>query len=575
MPLQETARFRYSTAAGMSLPQETNVLTGQQSPRISVDIDLPEIEIRDLTFTYENRLDVALDRINLTLDRNEFVLLAGPSGSGKSTLLKCINGLIPHRYIGEYSGEVKVRGNSVPSARFLDLSLTVGTVLQEPDKQLVSSVVEDDVAFGPGNLGLPRAEIQDRVKHSLDAMEILHLADRQVYALSGGEKQRLAIADVLAMLPDILLFDEPLANLDSNGVRDMQELFRQLHNTNKTIIAAEHRTEEVLRANPSRVIVIDRGRIVADSSDPSVLIDFADVLKIPADYVVRHRKAAKLAPMVTGSPAAQRLGDEIIRVEDLTFEYFGGIRALDRVSFSIREGERIALLGNNGAGKSTLALSLIGINRPTSGRVLVTGRDTRKLSTAEIARTISLVFQNPFSMLFAKTVRDELSFGPKNIGLDPMEMATILPETASRCLIEPLLDRSPFASSYGEKKRICVGSVLTMEPKCVILDEPTAGQDYRSYSTFMNFIDSLRDRVRSSIVITHDPDLAVEYTDRAIVLNNGRIIADGPTRTILANNDVLERGAIRKTSLIELSRKMTGGEAVLRLRELAGGSGES
>jgi energy-coupling factor transport system ATP-binding protein len=528
---------------------------------------LREIEISDLKFTYENRREPALDGINLGIESKEFILLAGASGSGKSTLLKCINGLIPHRYVGEYSGEVKIRNQSVPAARFLDLSLIVGTVLQEPDKQLVSSVVEDDVAFGPGNLGLPREETVERVNQSLESMDILDLRERTVFALSGGEKQRLAIADVLAMLPDILLFDEPLANLDSNGVHHMQDLFRQLHTAGKTIIAAEHRTEEVLRANPSRVMVIDKGRIVADSTDPDVLVDFADVLKIPAEYVVRHRQS--LPEITTTEPSySPSLGDELIRVEDVTFEYPGGIKALDHVSLAIREGERIALLGNNGAGKSTLALSLVGITKPTSGRVLVVGRDTAKLSTARIARTVCLVFQSPFSMLFARTVRDELSFGPKNIGTAPQEIATIVPETARRCSIEHLLSNSPFASSYGEKKRICVGSVLTMEPKCVILDEPTAGQDYRSYSNFMNFINSLHERIRSFIVITHDPDLAIEYTDRAIVLNRGRIIADGPTRTILADEEVLKQGAIRGTSLIELSRKMTDGKAVLRLAEL-------
>jgi energy-coupling factor transport system ATP-binding protein len=533
---------------------------------------LNEIEIRSLSFTYENRKEPALDNINMNVGANDFVLLAGASGSGKSTLLKCINGLIPHRYVGDYSGEVEVRGQSVSKTRFLDMSLVVGTVLQEPDKQLVSSVVEDDVAFGPGNLGLPRSEIEHRVKQSLESMGILHLGDRAIFQLSGGEKQRLAIADILAMLPDLLLFDEPLANLDSNGVRHMQDLFSQLHAAGKTIIAAEHRTEEVLRARPSRIVVIESGRIVADGNDPMILVDFGEVLKIPADYIVRTRRSTRERLAIAGTERPSPLGEELIRVEDVSFEYSGGIKALDHVSFSIREGERIALLGNNGAGKSTLALSLIGINKPAMGRVLIAGRDTAELSTAEVARTVSLVFQSPFSMLFAKTVREELSFGPKNIGIEPKEVAKIVPETASRCSIGHLLDNSPFASSYGEKKRICVGSVVAMGPKCVILDEPTAGQDYRSYSSFMSFIDSLRERVKSFVVITHDPDLAIEYTDRAIVMNGGRIIADGPTKTVLADTEILKRGAIRLTSLIEMSRRATGGSAVLRLGELADAS---
>jgi energy-coupling factor transport system ATP-binding protein len=462
-----------------------------------------------------------------------------------------------------------VRGNPVPDSRFLALSLTVGTVLQEADKQLVSSIVEDDVAFGPGNLALPRPEIERRVKRSLESMDILGLHERSIFAISGGQKQRLAIADVLAMEPDILLFDEPLANLDSNGVHLMQSMFRTLHEAGKTILVSEHRTEEVLRANPTRVVVIDNGNLLADSEDPKVLVKFKDTLKVPAEYALAGTGPI-LPPTETQAPYQQsKSGNELIRVEDVSFEYLGGVRALRGVSFTIQEGERVALLGNNGAGKSTLALILIGLLKPTSGQVLIEGKDTGTLSTSEIARTLCLVFQSPFSMLFARTVRDELSFGPKNLGFDAEQITSIVPETANRCSISHLLDGSPFASSFGEKKRICVGSVLTMQPKCIILDEPTAGQDYRSYSNFMNFICSLREHVKSFAVITHDPDLAIEYTDRAIVLNDGKIIADGPTHKVLADTSILKEGAIRETSLIQLSLRATQGKEVLSLAELA------
>lgn len=530
-----------------------------------------EVETKNLSFTYENRSDPALENVNLTIDNRDFVLIAGASGSGKSTLIKCINGLIPHRYLGEYSGEVMVRDRAVSSSRFLDLSLTVGTVLQEADKQSVSSIVEDDVAFGPGNLALPRPEIERRVKYGLESMNILDLRERSVFAISGGQKQRLAIADVLAMEPDILLFDEPLANLDSNGVHRMQGIFQTLHEAGKTILVSEHRTEEVLRSNPTRIVVIDKGRVMADSQDPRVLVKFRDVLKVPAEYFLGdHQDQISLEAGLQETQPQRLAAQELIRVENLSFEYSGGIKALQGISFTVHEGERIALLGNNGAGKSTLALSLVGILKPTAGRVLIMGKDTRNLSTAEIARTLCLVFQSPFSMLFAKTVREELSFGPKNIGFPTEEIEKIVPESAKRCSIDHLLDRSPFASSFGEKKRICVGSVLTMQPRCVILDEPTAGQDYKSYSNFMNFIISLKEHVKSFAVITHDPDLAIEYTDRAIVLNDGKIIADGQTRKILADPAILKQGAIRETSLIELSLKVTEGKQVLRLAELAG-----
>jgi energy-coupling factor transport system ATP-binding protein len=532
---------------------------------------LQEIEISNLSFTYENRTSPALNEVSLSIAPREFVLLAGASGSGKSTLIKCVNGLIPHRYVGEYSGQVNVRGQPVPDSRFLQLSLTVGTVLQEADKQLVSSIIEDDVAFGPGNLALPRPEIERRVKSSLQSMDILALRERSIFAISGGQKQRLAIADVLAMEPDILLFDEPLANLDSNGVHLMQQIFQTLHETGKTIVVSEHRTEEVLRSKPTRVVVIDNGRLLADSTDPRVLVKFKDVLKVPAEYALEGI-AEQPAPVVDTQRQEDQqatLARPLIQVENLAFEYSGGVKALKDINFIIHEGERVALLGNNGAGKSTLALSLIGLLKPTSGRILIDRRDTKKLDTSEIAKNLCLVFQSPFSMLFARTVRDELSFGPKNLGYSSELIASVVPETARRCSISHLLDGSPFASSFGEKKRICVGSVLTIQPRCIILDEPTAGQDYRSYSSFMNFICSLGEHVKSFIVITHDPDLAIEYTERAIVLNNGRIIADGPTRKVLADRSILKEGAIRETSQIELSMKVTGGKEVLRLAELA------
>jgi len=540
---------------------------------------LHAIEVNNLSFTYENRTTYALAHVNLSIGDREFVLVAGASGSGKSTLLKCINGLIPHRYVGEYNGQVNLRSKPVASTSLQELSLIVGTVLQEPDKQLVSSSVEDDVAFGPCNLALPRSEIERRVEHSLASMGILQLRGRSIFALSGGQRQRLAIAGVLAMNPDIVLFDEPLANLDSNGVSLMRDVFAELRQHDKTMIVAEHRTEEVLRARPTRVVVFDEGRVVADSPDPDVLIDFADLLKTPVEYAIRkhlppEKRSLPIDSLFLGfSPAHEsaeerKHGRELIRIEKLTFEYTGAVRALEDVELSIHEGERIAILGNNGAGKSTLALNMVGLLKPTTGRVLISGRDTRDVPISEIARTVAIVFQNPFSMLFAKTVREELAFGPKNIGMPAQELSELIPKIATECTIDHLLERSPFASSYGEKKRICVGSVLTIQPKCIILDEPTAGQDYRSYSEFMTFIRSLSQRDRSFILITHDTDLAVEYTDRAIVLKDGRVVVDGPTGRVLADRRILKENSIRETSLIALSRTLTHDQSVLPLAEI-------
>jgi energy-coupling factor transporter ATP-binding protein EcfA2 len=540
---------------------------------------LQALQVENLSFTYENRQEPALEHINLSVEENEFILIAGPSGSGKSTLIKCVNGLIPHRYLGNYSGSVKVKGVTVQNATFLDLSLLLGTVLQEVDKQIVSSFVEDEVAFGPSNLALPRPEIEGRIEMALGEMGIYELRKRFTTSLSGGQKQRVAISDILAMEPQIVLFDEPLANLDSHGVRLMQEVFRELHSKGKTVLVSEHRTEEVLRAEPSRVVIINQGKIVSDSSDGRSLADYGDIIKVPAEYVLMKRFGTLpenfKSPIPTSPLFPQEDSHELIRCQDLVIEYPGGIRALDRVSFSIRQGEKVALLGNNGAGKSTLALSICGLIKPSSGRILIEGKDSTLLGPSEISGTVTIVFQSPFSMLFSKTVRDELSFGPRNVGMDQKEIETkIIPVVAQQCGVSNLLDGSPYASSFGEKKRICVASVLTMQPKCVILDEPTAGQDYRSYTRFMDFIHSLGvgGRLRSFIVITHDPDLAIEYTDRSIVLGDGKVIADGPTRSMLANKEILERGGIRETSLIDISRKLTRGIEVLPLKALIASS---
>jgi energy-coupling factor transport system ATP-binding protein len=524
---------------------------------------LPEIETKGLTFTYENRSFPALKEVNITVQKGEFILIAGQSGSGKSTLIKCLNGLIPHRYVGSYAGEVRISGQLVSGTNLLELGLNVGTVMQEVEKQVVSPVVEDEIAFGPSNMALPREAIEELVQEAASSLGLGPLRKRFTFALSGGQKQRVAIADIVSMKPSIVLFDEPLANLDSEGVALMQDTFRRMAREGKTVIVAEHRTEEVLKAGPSRVMVMDEGRIVADG-DGEVLVKFADVLKVPAQYLVRGRKRAQVPKPRQASVSS---GEPLVECKDLVVEYTGGVKALGGVSLKISRGERVALLGNNGAGKSTLALALTGILKPTSGSILVNGRDSKELALSDIARSVALVFQSPFLMLFSKTVLEELSFGPRNMRMPKSEMLEVVPRAAKECGVEHLLDGSPFATSFGEKKRVCVAAVLAMSPECIILDEPTAGQDYANCVHFMNFVDSIQS-AKSFVVITHDPDLAIDYTDRSIVMRDGRVMADGPTRKVLADREVLKEAAIRETSQIEMSRRYTGGESVLRSWEL-------
>jgi energy-coupling factor transport system ATP-binding protein len=534
---------------------------------------LPIIEIKDLHFTYAGKRESALKGINLNIEEGEFVLVAGRSGSGKSTLLKCINGLIPHRYMGRYSGEVRVKGLRVAETKLSQLSQVVGTVMQEVSKQLVLPIVSDDVAFGLCNQCLSLEEVKRRVELTLARMGISHLRDRDINELSGGEKQRVAIAGVLAMDPPVILMDEPLANLDSEGVSLLQQLIRQLKGEGRTLIVAEHRVEEVLEAGVDRVVVMEQGEIVEDTRDPRALAKFVGRLKLPAEMLVRSIKAEPTAP---GGGATTPAGRAAVEFRDVWFSY-DGKPVLLGVNLVIREGERVALLGNNGAGKSTMAKLMLGILKPTRGDVLVYGVSTTNREVYELAPIVGLVFQDPFAMLFAKTVKEEISFGPLNTGVPRDEIPSRVVEAAEICRVKHLLDHSPFASSHGEKKRICVASILSMRPKVLVLDEPTAGQDYESYTSFMEFVDELirKDVVKTLVLITHDTDLAIEYTDRTLVLSNGKVIADGPTRRLLADPEVLRRGKIRETSLIRTGRALTGGFEVIRLRELQGSNSKT
>ncbi|WP_288004997.1 ABC transporter ATP-binding protein [Thermofilum sp.] len=525
------------------------------------------IEVKDLSFKYLGGKDFALRGINLEVEKGETILLVGPSGCGKSTLIRTINGLIPHRYAGEYKGSVTVSGVNVAESSPQALSRIVGTVMQEVSKQLVAQTVEDDVAFGPANLCMPREELRRRVEASLKAVGALHLRERDINALSGGEKQRVVFAGILAMDPEVVLLDEPLANLDSEGVRLVLERVEDFKQRGKTIVIAEHRTEEILEGvRVDRIIVMDKGVVLKELDSPEGLAEYRDKVRVPSSLIYSAQMVDKSLLPINGVTTRDS-GKDVIIFEGVYFSYDGTRYALENVSLTIREGERVALLGNNGAGKSTMSKLMLGLLKPTKGRVLVDGEDTRRKEPYELAGKVGLVVQDPYSMLFARTVREELAFGPRNLGVPLVEIDRRVDEVSKACGISHLLDGSPFSSSYGEKKRICVGAVLTMYPSILILDEPTAGQDYANYVRFLDFVTSLN-QVRTFILITHDIDIALEYTDRTIVLSGGRVIADGSTVEVLAREDILRQGSLRETQLIRLGRELSNGKRVYRRREL-------
>lgn len=528
----------------------------------------PPLIVRDLAFSYRAREDLAIEDISFDLGRGELLLVAGASGCGKTTLARCINGLIPRSYKGDMSGEVHIFGDRADRLTLAQLSQQVGTLLQDPERQIVGSNVIAEVAFGPENLGLPRVEIEQRIDESLGRLGILHLRERETFELSGGEKQKVALAGVLAMRPSILILDEPLSSLDPVSAHEAMNIFRGLADEGTSILLIEHRVEDALGYKPDRLMFIDGGRIIylgTVESLPSE-VDHRQV-KLPAQWVISRMKAIQEeAPEPT---PARVSGDEaLVEFKDVSFSYDTDLPlVLDGVDLTIRCGDTMAVLGPNGAGKSTLVKHAIGLLKPNSGTVTVEGRDTRDMSIAQIAHTVGYVFQSPSHMLFAPTVREELEFGPANIGLGPQERRESIQESVHAVNLQDLIEYSPLGLSFGQQKRTTIAAVLAMRSRILIMDEPTAGQDYANYRRFMDALCRPSSPGQASLIsrhfdatlfITHDLDLAVTYANRVVLVNEGAIAADGPPEEILADFQLLEKCRIRPTSLLELNVRQLG-----------------
>jgi energy-coupling factor transporter ATP-binding protein EcfA2 len=375
--------------------------------------------VENLSFRYRDRQGLAIRNISFTANAGEILLIAGASGCGKTTLIRSINGLIPRSYKGERSGHTLVFGEETAGWKLSQISQKIGTVLQDPERQILGTKVLNEVAFGLENLGLPRDEIYQRVDEALTYLKITHLRDRETFLLSGGEKQKVALAGVLAMRPSILLLDEPLASLDPASARDTLDAVRQLADGGMSVLMVEHRVEDVLRIKPERILYMSEGEIryLGDGAGLSKVVNYHEV-KLPAeDIVARARQDPPPAEIkVLPGAASQRSGNEaLVRFEDVAFGYDSDVEILHGINLEIKRGDVIAVLGPNGSGKTTFVKHAIGLLKPKSGRVLVKGRDTKDASVAEIASTLGYVFQSPSHMLFAPTVREELAFGPTNL----------------------------------------------------------------------------------------------------------------------------------------------------------------
>jgi energy-coupling factor transport system ATP-binding protein len=512
--------------------------------------------IDNLSFRYRDRQELAIQNISFEAKPGEILLIAGASGCGKTTLIRCINGLIPRSYKGEMHGKLTVLGEETKDWKLSQISQRIGTVLQDPERQILGTKVLNEVAFGLENLGMPREEIIQRVDEGLSFLRIAHLRDRETFNLSGGEKQKVALAGVLAMRPSILLLDEPLASLDPASAQDTLDTVRQLADEGMTVLMVEHRVEDVLRIKPERVMFMSEGEIryLGNLSGLSKVVNYREV-KLPAPEIVERAKRDQAPVEIKILPGAvnSTSGSEaLVRFENVSFGYESNVEVLHGIDLEIKRGDVIAVLGPNGSGKTTFVKHAIGLLKPKLGRVLVDGRDTKDVSVAQIASTLGYVFQSPSHMLFAPTVREELAFGPTNLKHSKKQIEQEVQEALRIVNLSEREQDPPLAMSFGQQKRVSIAAILAMQSRILVMDEPTAGQDYQNY---MNFMDSILQLpgFEAILFITHDVDLAVIYANRILMIADGRLAADGKPQDVLRDFDRLKANRLVPTSLLSLN----------------------
>jgi len=520
-----------------------------------MSLDIP-LQVENLSFQYHTRSELSLKDISLRLEPGELLLIAGSSGCGKTTLMRCINGLIPRAYHGSLQGQVHIFGTPVEQMSMAQLSQNVGTLLQDPERQIVGSYVLNEVAFGLENLGLPRPEIIQRVDETLKYLGISHLRERENFHISGGEKQKVALAGVLVMQPRILLLDEPLASLDPASAQEALHLFRQLADDGISVLLVEHRVEDALTINPDHVLYLDQGEQVyfGDCKGMLDIVDYQRV-KLPARIVME--RARRAAPIPQFKPALPPHSDQpLVSFDQVSFRYKPEMpEVLHDINFQVHPGDVIAVLGHNGAGKTTLVKHVLGLLKPTQGRVLLDGRDTCQTTVAQSAHTVGYVFQSPTQMLFAPTVAEELAFGPRNLGRSAAQIEPDVRWAIQTVHLEEELQTPPLALSFGQQKRVSIAAVLAMRSRILMMDEPTAGQDYWNYLAFMDAILQMPG-FDAVLFITHDVDLAVIYANRILLVYNGGLVADGPPQEVLRDEERLRSCRVLPTSLLKLNLEL-------------------
>lgn len=536
------------------------------------------ISFNQFTFQYDAQAEATLKDISFDIVKGEKVLILGPSGSGKSTLAQCLNGIIPNIHKGQAQGQVRIAGQNIFKQSIYDKSQLVSTVLQDPDGQFIGLTVAEDLAFALENDCANQSEMKDKVVLWAERLDLTSLLNHRPQDLSGGQKQRVSLAGVLIDESPILLFDEPLANLDPKSGQETIDLIDKIHKeVGATTIIIEHRLEDVLYRPVDRILLVNDGTLLFNGSPDELLSStllLENGIREPL-YVTVLRQlgfdtrdaqnlsqldALDLSDLVLPDRVLKdkrdSSSDSILKVEGLSVSYGDNPAIIEDMSFSLKKGERLAIVGKNGAGKSTLAKALCGFV-PSQGKLTYKGQDISQDSIAERSERIGFVLQNPNQMISQTMIFDEVALGLRLRGIEETEVEERVHEVLKTCGLFSFRKWPISALSFGQKKRVTIASILVLKPEIIILDEPTAGQDYKTYTDIMNFLDSLQKQGHTIVMITHDMQLMLEYSDRCLVVVEGKIIADDNPVTILNQKDLLESANLKQTSLYTLGQKLS------------------
>lgn len=548
------------------------------------------IRFDHVSYTYPGADDPAVDDVSLSINEGEIVLITGPSGAGKTTLCSMLNRIVPESYGGDISGKIFIEGADISQYTIGQMAFISGLLFQDPSGQLTSATVGDEIAFGPENKGLPVDKINSLVDEYIGYVNMQKFIKRPPQALSGGQQQSIVYASVLAMEPEIYILDEPTSNLDPLGSDLVFRLMKKVAtDKKKTAIIVEHKLEKIIDM-VDRIIIMDKGKIAFNGTPKDVLSHYKELSQIGVEVPqidqiinrINEEKGYNLPAPITLSEGVNELKSilpeklpvdamqavgrtfkeprkfdkPIIEVKDLHFYYNPEVEILHGINMDIYDGEFLSIVGQNGSGKTTIVKTFNGLHKPTGGSVIVKGVDTKNATVAKLSRSVGYCFQNPDHQIFSSVVRDELTYGPKNVGMPQEEIDKIVDEVAKMIGIEDILDENPYNLSKGQRQQIAVAAILTMQPDVIVVDEPTTGQDPRQSHQMMDMVKKLNtDYGKTIVVITHDMSIAAEYSDRIITMHNGTIIAQGTPREVFKEEEMLNSSNLEPPQVTRLLKR--------------------